>query len=203
MVQEQKLLEPITTVVSVALRLLMALIVAAFVLSTVHGWGGHSVCVTDWDSNSSYSARGFLPEPGARVGSVPRYCAENASTAQSVLANLGPLTSLTVNVGGLFLLNLLLGGASRDGAHTPRTAGRLRLLGWWLLAGSVVAATVTAVSRTALLASLARDVDLTAFSWLQAWNTPYLALLVGLGLLAFSRITDAGARMREDLEGLV
>ena len=200
--QNQKLLEPIATVASVALRLLMALIVAAFALSTVHGWGGHSVCITDWTSDSSYAARDFIPEPGARVGSVPRYCAENATDSQDTLAMLGPLTSLVVNVGGLFLLNRLLRCASRDGVHTLQTAGQLRLLGWWLLMGSLAAATVAAVSQTALLASLARGVDFTAFSWIQVWNAPYLAMLVGIGLLTFSRITRAGAKMREDLEGL-
>ncbi|MFJ9631502.1 hypothetical protein ACIQPR_10485 [Streptomyces sp. NPDC091280] len=203
MVQDQKLLEPIATVASVALRLVMALTVAAFVLSTVHGWGGHDVCVTDWNSNSSYAPRGFTAESGARVGSIPRYCAENATAAQNTLAMLGPLTSLAVNLGGLFLLNLLLRGAAREGVHTPQTAGRLRLLGWWLLVGSVLAATVAALARTALLASLARDADLTALSWLQAWHAPWLAILVALGLLAFSRITRAGSKMREDLEGLV
>ncbi|MGW1091038.1 hypothetical protein ACWD4L_33285 [Streptomyces sp. NPDC002596] len=201
--QDQKLLEPIITVASVALRLLMALMVAAFILSTVHGWGGGSVCITDWTSNSSYAARDFTPEPGASVGSVPRYCAESATTAQNVLAGLSPLASLALSVGGLFLLNLLLRGASRDGVHTLQTATRLRLLGWWLLAGSVAAATIAAVSQTALLASLARGVDLTAVSWLQAWNAPYLAIFTGLGLLTFARITRAGSRMREDLEGLV
>ncbi|MFJ4919592.1 hypothetical protein [Streptomyces sp. NPDC088725] len=201
--QDQKLLEPITTVASVVLRLLMALIIAAFILSTVHGWSGHSVCVTDGTSDSSYAARDFIPEPGARVGSVPRYCAQSATTSQNVLAGLGPLVTLAVNVGGLFLLNLLLRGASRGGVHTLQTATRLRLLGWWLLVGAVVAATVTAISRTALLNSLARDADLTPLSWIQVWNPPYMAILVGLGLLAFSRITRVGAKMREDLEGLV
>ncbi len=201
--QDQKLLEPITTVASVALRLLMALMVAAFVLSTVHGWRSGTVCSTDWTTNSSYAARDFIPEPGARVGSVPRYCAESATAAQNILANLGPLASLVLSVGGLFFLNLLLRGASRDGVHTLQTATRLRLLGWWLLVGSVAAATVAAVSRTALLASLARGVDITAVSWLQAWNAPYLAIFTGLGLLTFARITRDGSRMREDLEGLV
>ncbi|MFE7711620.1 hypothetical protein ACFU6I_39025 [Streptomyces sp. NPDC057486] len=201
--QDRKLLEPVITVASVALRLLMALMVAAFILSTVHGWGGGSVCSTDWTSNSSYAARDFIPEPGASAGSVPRYCAQSATTAQNILAGLGPLASLALSVGGLFLLSLLLRGASRDGVHTLRTATRLRLLGWWLLVGSVAAAAVAAVSRTALLASLAREVDLTAVSWLQAWNAPCLAIFTGLGLLTFARITRAGSRMREDLEGLV
>ncbi|MFJ5019180.1 hypothetical protein [Streptomyces griseoluteus] len=202
-VRDQKLLEPVATVVSVALRLLIALIVAAFILSTVHGWSGRSVCVTDWASDSSYAARDFLPEPGARVVSVPRYCADSATTPQKLLAVLGPLASLVLYAGSLLLLNSLLRGAARDGAHTLRTAGQLRLLGWWLLVGGVLAAVVAAVARTALLGALARSVDLTALSWLQAWNAPYLDMFVGFGLLTFSRITRTGARMREDLEGLV
>ncbi|MEW2128969.1 hypothetical protein [Streptomyces sp. NPDC005435] len=203
MTQDQKLLEPMATVTSVVLRLLMASVITGFVLFIVHGWGGRSVCLTDWTSSSSYAPRDFAPEPGAVVDSVPRYCARSATASQNALASLGPLASLALYAGGLFLLDRLLRGASRDGVHTARAAGRLRLLGWWLLVGSVVAATVAAVSRRALMASLARSADLTALSWLQDWNAPYLAVIVGLGLLTFSRITRAGAAMREDLEGLV
>lgn len=38
---------------------------------------------------------------------------------------------------------------------------------------------------------------------LRAWSAPYLAILTGLGLLTFARITRAGASMREDLAGVV
>ncbi|MFF1921290.1 hypothetical protein ACFVW8_12035 [Streptomyces sp. NPDC058221] len=203
MTQDRKLLEPISTVSSVALRLLMALLIAAFILSTVHGWGNGNICVTDWTSNSSSAARGFVPEPGATAGSVPRYCAENATNTQHILVGIRSLASLILSVGGLFLLNRLLRSATREGVHTPQTAAGLRLLGWWLLVGSVVAQVIAAIAQTALLATLAQDAHLTGVSWLEVWNPPYLAVLTGLGILTFARITRSGSKMREDLEGLV
>lgn len=45
--------------------------------------------------------------------------------------------------------------------------------------------------------------DFSAGTWLGMWTFPYLAVLTGLGLLTFARITSAGASMREDLEGVV
>ncbi|MEU8627300.1 hypothetical protein [Streptomyces sp. NPDC048669] len=204
MEENKKLLEPIATVASVALRLIMGLLIAWFLLAIIRGeWGGSSVCVTDWTSNSSSSPKAFIPEPGASVDSVPRYCATDATTGQSILAHLGALTSLAAWIGGLHLLNRLLDGASNAGVHTAQTASRLRLLGWWILAGSMIAESVSAVAQTALLGSLSRSADLSAGTWIQSWNPPYLAILTGLGLLAFARITRVGSRMREDLEGLV
>ncbi|NUR68552.1 MAG: hypothetical protein HOQ47_22580, partial [Streptomyces sp.] len=57
--------------------------------------------------------------------------------------------------------------------------------------------------KAAVLAQLATNHDFTASSWLELWSIPYLAVLTGLGLLTFARITRAGAAMREDLEGVV
>ncbi|MEU1803880.1 hypothetical protein [Streptomyces sp. NPDC019937] len=130
-------------------------------------------------------------------------CAQEATTGQSILANIGSLTSLVAWIGGLFLLNRLLGNAARTGIHTPQTASRLRLLGWWLLVGSVITQTVAAFAQTALLDTLSRSAELSAGAWIQAWDPPYLAILTGSGLLAFARITRVGSKMREDLEGLV
>ncbi|WP_406126345.1 hypothetical protein OHQ89_31250 [Streptomyces canus] len=203
MSEDRKLLEPMATVVSVVLRALLALLTAGLVLRVVRGsWGDAVVCVTD-DSTTVSTTGPTLAESGVRVDSVPRYCAESPDTYLSVLHQLGTLPTTLLLISGLFLLHRLLRDAARDGVHTERTASRLRLLGWWLLVGSVVAEVAETGARAALLAELSKATDFSAGTWLDLWTPPYLAVLTGLGLLTFARITRVGAALRIDLEGVV
>ncbi|WP_433343099.1 hypothetical protein [Streptomyces sp. CA-253872] len=86
--------------------------------------------------------------------------------------------------------------------HRWRTAARLRLLGCWLFFGSLVAALGKALAQGALLDAMRTDTQF-ASAVLGRWDTPWLALLTGLGLLTFARVVRAGAALREDLEGVV
>lgn len=204
MTEDRKLLEPITTVVSLALRLLTGVVVAGFVFTVTRGgWSDAVVCVTDSKSSSSGAADVFTPEKGAEVGSVPRYCATDPSTYQRLLDHVGGLLSLALLAAGLLLLNRLLQGAAKEGVYTLRTASRLRALGWLLLIGSLMAATVQAGAEAALLATLAQDATFSVGSWFQIWEPPYLALFTAVGLVTFARIIRVGTRMQEDLEGVV
>ena len=201
---DRKLLEPMATVVSVVLRALVALLAAGLVLRVVRGsWADAVICVTDWSTTVSGVATGIVAERGAQVDAVPRYCAESPDAHLVLLQQLGTLPSTLLLISGLFLLDRLLRGAARDGVHTERTASRLRLLGWWLLVGSLVAGITEANAGAALLAALSRTSDFTAGAWLELWTPPYLAVLTGLGLLVFARITRVGTALRKDLEGVV
>ncbi|MCX5558920.1 hypothetical protein [Streptomyces sp. NBC_00038] len=204
MTEDRKMLEPMATVVSVVLRLMLALVTAGLVLSVVRGsWGDLVVCVADESTTSSVAPGAFAAEDGAQVDSIPRYCAESPGAYLRIVNELGELPTTLLLISGLFLLHRLLQGAAREGVYTARTASRLRLLGWWLLVGSLVVEIVDANARAALLAELAKSADFSAGTWLDMWAFPYLAVLTGLGLLTFARITSAGASMREDLEGVV
>lgn len=204
MSEDRKMLEPMATVVSIALRVLLTLVTLGVVFRTVHGgWGSSSVCVTDDSTGGSAGANRFFPEQGVDVGTIPQYCASEPGTSLHLLDELSALPSALLLIGGLFLLHQLLKGAARDGVHTARTASRFRLLGWWLLLGSLLSELVESNLKAAVLAELTTNHELTAGSWLGLWSAPYLLVLTGLGLLTFARITRAGAAMREDLEGVV
>ena len=204
MSEDQKMLEPMATVVSIALRVLLTLVTLGVVFKTVHGgWGGGLVCMTDDSTSGSVGAGRFSPEKGVSVDAIPHYCADSPGTALHLLDEFSTLPSSLLLIGGLFLLHQLLKGAARDGIYTARTASRLRVLGWWLLAGSVVAELIESNLKAALLAELTTTSTFSAGAWLGMWSAPYMAVLTGLGLLTFARITSAGAAMREDLEGVV
>ncbi|BBC34506.1 hypothetical protein SGFS_058000 [Streptomyces graminofaciens] len=206
MTEDRKMLEPMATVVSVALRILLGLLTVGVVVSIVRGsWGGSFVCITDESTTSSVTPLPAATEIGAQVDSIPRYCAEEPGAYLRFLDELTGLPSTLLLISSLFLLHRLLQGAAREGVYTMRTAARFRLLGWWLLVGSLVVEITEANARAALLAELAKSVDFTAWAWLEQdmWTFPSLAVLIGLGLLSFARITRAGTSMREDLEGVV
>ncbi|MDN3028667.1 DUF2975 domain-containing protein [Streptomyces sp. S.PB5] len=203
--ENRRMLEPMATIVSIVLRLLVALATVGLVLSVARGsWGGGVVCIADDMSITGVDDNTFgSPASGATADAIPRYCAENADTAMRLLNQLGELPTTLLLISSLFLLHRLLTGAARDGIYTTQTASRLRVLGWWLLAGSLLVAIVETTARTVLLADLAERVEFTPDSWLDMWSFPYLAVLTALGLLTFARITKAGVAMREDLEGVV
>ncbi|AZP18208.1 hypothetical protein ACIGMX_23160 [Streptomyces aquilus] len=204
MSEDRKMLEPMATVVSIALRVLLALVTLGVVFRTVHGgWGGGLVCMTDDSMSGSTGAERFFPEKGVSVDTIPHYCADSPSMSLHLMDEFSTLPSAVLLIGGLFLLHQLLKGAARDGIYTTRTASRMRVLGWWLLAGSVVAELIESNLKAAVLAELTTVETFSAASWLEMWSTPYLLILTGLGLLTFARITSAGAAMREDLEGVV
>ncbi|MEV0848851.1 hypothetical protein AB0J21_23775 [Streptomyces sp. NPDC049954] len=208
MSREPKLLEPLSTVVGGVLRVLIGLAVLFAVLSLfdtgMHlNWTGGHACVTVSTTTTSFDAPWEPLRPGAAVGWHPEYCAESPSGYQQFLTALAARPTHLLVIGGLWLLHRTLRTAEREGVHTERTVGGLRLLGWWLLAGSLLAEFVRANARAALLATLTEDQPFTVGAWLNLWNAPYLLFLTGLGLLTFARIVRAGAVMREDLEGTV
>jgi len=205
MSEDRKMLEPMATVVSIALRVLLTLVTLGVVFRTVHGsgWGSNFVCMRDDSTFGSVDLDRFYPEKGVSVGAIPRYCAESPGTSLHLLNELSMLPSSLLLIGSLFLLHQLLKGAARDGIYTARTASRMRVLGWWLLAGSVVAELIESNAKAALLSDLTTTSTFSAGAWLGLWSAPYMAVLTGLGLLTFARITSAGAAMREDLEGVV
>ncbi|MEV6756620.1 DUF2975 domain-containing protein [Streptomyces sp. NPDC051214] len=175
---------------------------------SVLGIGDASVCATDTTTTTGSGGEtppGLKPAPGAELilDAHPRYCAQDAGMVLNMLDTISRLVPLVVTVTALLLVLRLIKGAEREGLYTARTAGRLRGLGWWLLAGSVLAAILTSVVDRALVASLSAESGMQALSGLVLWDVPFMAIITGLGILSFARVMRIGCTMREDLEGTV
>lgn len=212
-----RLLRPVAAVVRGAYWLsLVGLVVGVLgpLVGTKLGlaWGGSQVCADSGsgsgsDSDSGFGTTGFTgvfrPRAGVDVMVRPSYCTDHADGAQRLFDVLGGLPSLLLALGVLFLLNRLIQGASRQGVFTVRVAKLLRVAGWWLLVGCLVAGVVEAGAHAALLATLARDHAFGADTWLGSWQPPYALVFTALGILTFARVMRAGVAMREDLEGTV
>ena len=92
--------------------------------------------------------------------------------------------------------------AARDGVYTAQAARLVLILGWWLLAGGLVATVAEAFARVNLLSQLVTwPVDWG--QWPAAWSVSWPVVWFGLGLIIFARIMRISAGMRADLEGTV
>ncbi|MER5472926.1 DUF2975 domain-containing protein [Streptomyces sp. NPDC002685] len=206
-------LEPLSSAVKGIVTLLTALMVAGVLGLFVDGShlrafgiGDQSACVTDTSTTvGGGDAPEFKPAPGATVelDAHPRYCTDNLTTAQSLLHTATQVPAFVFSAGALLLVILLIRGAEREGLYTARTAGRLRRLGWWLAAGSVLAAIAESTAEQSLVHSLSRNADGSTVTGLLSWQIPYMAILTGLGVLSFARVMRVGITMREDLDGTV
>jgi len=107
-----------------------------------------------------------------------------------------------LRVGTLYLVMRLARAVARDGVYTAQAARLVLSLGWWLLAGELVASLAQGFARLNLLSLLVTwHVDWV--HWPASWGWSWPVEWFGLGLIIFARIMRVSAGMRADLEGTV
>jgi hypothetical protein len=107
-----------------------------------------------------------------------------------------------LRVGTLYLVMRLARTAARDGIYTVQAARLVLSLGWWLLAGGLVAGIAGGLARLNLLGMLVTW-HVGWLHWPASWGGWGTVEWFGLGLIIFARIMRVSARMRADLEGTV
>ena len=128
--------------------------------------------------------------------------AAHPTAGQAVAFTLTLLPPGLLRVGTLYLAMRLARTAARDGIYTAQAARLVLILGWWLLAGAVVASWAEGFARLNLLSQLVTwPVDWV--HWPASWGIPWPVFWFGLGLIIFARIMRVSAGMRADLEGTV
>jgi hypothetical protein len=213
MVENRRATEPLATTAAVFSGLLIGLIAVVTVASiwgsgSFGGFGDAQVCATGRQTVMSEPSPSFLAHsvrPGAylNLNSAVQACAAHPGLWQRILYTLTSLPSALLWVGGLLLLWRLIRIAARRGPLALEVAGSMRLLGWFVLAGSLVAIVGQAVANQLLLNTmLAVGSDLGGIvnSLIAGWPVP---LLVGAGLLTFARITRLGAALDEEIKGTI
>ncbi|MCG5217626.1 DUF2975 domain-containing protein [Streptosporangium soli] len=118
-------------------------------------------------------------------------------TGQYIWQALTTAPSFIVAAGAFFLVWRLLWRARKE-VFIPQVARQVRLLGWWLLAGGLLAPQAEAFAMMRLMDSLTVDPGVYLLK-----EIPPVVPLVGLGLLALAAVLRKAVRMRDDLKGLV
>ena len=141
--------------------------------------------------------------PGVRADwNTAIVCAAHPNARQALADTITALPVDLLRLGALYLAMRLARAAARDGVYTAEAARLLLILGWWLLAGGLVATVTEAFARMDLLSQLVTwNVDWG--QWPVAWSVSWPVVWIGLGLIIFARVMRIGVGMRADLEGTV
>jgi hypothetical protein len=173
------------------------------------GW--QPVCADANINGMSLNGNGptLVGAPGTTSVSGPSnplsVCVINATGGQRALAYLGSAPQTLFKLAVFVLVAWLLLVARREGPFAPRVHRMLMVLGWFVIAGSVVASVVHDVAGAYFLASAVtvpvpvKD-DVLSALYGAVLSVPVLA---GCAVLTLARIMRAGSLMRDDLEGTV
>jgi len=164
------------------------------------------VCLTTAPALLQHAGSG-LSHPGLASGvratwDTASLCTAHPTAGQylAFAATLLPLDLF--RLGALYLAMRLARTAARDSIYTTQAARLLLILGWWLLAGELVATIAEGFARANLLEELTTwHVDWA--HWPVSWSVSWLVVFIGLGLIVFARVMRVSAGMRADLEGTV
>jgi hypothetical protein len=132
-------------------------------------------------------------------------CVMNATGGQRALAYVGSAPPALFKLAVFALVAWLLLVARRQGPFAPRVHRMLMVLGWFIIAGSIVASLAHGVAGAHFLASAVTVPVPVKDDVLSALYDAVLGapVLVGCAVLTLARIMRAGSLMRDDLEGTV
>ena len=164
------------------------------------------VCLTTAPALLQHAGTG-LSHPGLSPGvratwNTAFVCTAHPTAGQYLAFAVTLLPRDLLQLGVLYLVMRLARTAAADGVYTAQFARLLLILGWWLLAGGLVATVAEAFARMTLLSQLVTwHIDWG--QWPAAWSVSWPVFWFGLGLIIFARIMRISASMRADLEGTV
>ena len=195
---------------------LVALLIAATLIATMFGSGSilafgrdAPVCATVQVARIGYSAGDSANEAHMlalqpATYSVPRtadLCLSHPSVLDRLEASLGGVAQLLLLAGGLLLTGRVIRSVRRIRLFTHELAARTRLLGWFLITGSLLAGLLDCVSDGLVISNATRNHGWTA--GLSGFDMPWTLLLVGCGLLSVAEVFLRAVAMQDDLDTVV
>lgn len=160
---------------------------------------GVFVCATSKDAGGDIEQTSwFRLHAGVNLNpSSLELCASKPNAEQRWLYSIQQLPDTITALAVVLLTYLVLRQAARFGLYSAGMATRLRILGWFLVAESVIGPTIEVYASRTLWHTMADGPQG------MQWGLGYTALFAGLALLSLARIMRVGTAMREDLEAVV
>ncbi|MFI7536630.1 DUF2975 domain-containing protein [Streptosporangium sp. NPDC049376] len=166
---------------------------------SLFGLDGETACAVDPGLQAGEVLVDRATSGVSTMATGTRFCTGDPSGAQMIWQALTTFPGFVLAVGALVMVWRMVRVADRRGVYTLDVARGLRSLGWWLLAGAVLAPAVQDLANAQLLGTLSVGYSYT-------FRLPDISpavVLTGLGLITLTRVMRNAVRMREDLEGLV
>jgi hypothetical protein len=214
--KQRNRLQPLATVLTwvfwlavavTALQVILALTRSGALLTPVpNSQPGALVCLDAAQPLLQHAGSG-LSHPGLSPGvratwNTASLCTAHPTAGQALAFAVTLLPLGLLRLGALYLVMRLARTAAREGVYTAQFARLVLILGWWLLAGGLVATIAEAFARMNLLGQLVTwHVGWGQWHW--AWSVSWPVVFIGLGLIIFAAVMRIGAGMRADLEGTV
>jgi hypothetical protein len=215
--RNRKLTEPLESTSLVfglvfAAALILGAVATLVGTGTLAGLGHAQVCVSDpnvsGDSGAGPFTGVYAAKPGAHLQppTAPlAACVLHPGFGQHLLYSLMTIPQVLLWGGILLLLWRLLVIARRWGPFTVRVASGMRVLGWYIIAGSVLAAAIEQLATVLLLGSLVapRPEGTGSVTVAALRGLVPVPALAGAALLTFARIVRLGAAMDDEIQGTV
>jgi hypothetical protein len=138
------------------------------------------------------------------ASAVPRQIGicERHPTAGVKAASAGErATGLLLLLGFLVLARVTIVAARRDGLFSRTTATRTRALGWYLVLGSLGAATVASLLSGVVVSSSVDDIGWT--DGLRGFDMPWTLVVVGIGVITVARVLRQAVALQDDVDATI
>jgi hypothetical protein len=128
-------------------------------------------------------------------------CQDRPSATVQVLSVLSQAPPVVFLLGFLACVLLLVRRARRCGLFSRPVARTVHRIGWYVLAGALVAATGQALAGSALVHQMVPRHAITDLSL--HWTVSIPTLLAGAGILTIARVLRLGVEMQDDLDATI